>query len=189
MVMKGQFLERPTLIPLPSGLVLEGVSHRGERRPALLVLPPPHLEGGGMDHVVGAELAFAVSRVGHPTLRFNYRGVAGSQGEVSKRPGDWLEDAREALKLARENADGHAPVPVQGNIDPALLAAPWDVLEAHVRDVVRRGRTAPGHVVNLGHGVPPDTDPDVLTRVVGLVHALGADWTGHHDAHEEATRR
>ena len=63
-------------------------------------------------------------------------------------------------------------LPVQGNIDPALLAAPWHVLEAHVRDVVRRGAAAPGHVVNLGHGVPPETDPAVLTRVVELVHAL-----------------
>ncbi|GEL96033.1 uroporphyrinogen decarboxylase [Cellulomonas composti] len=62
--------------------------------------------------------------------------------------------------------------PVQGNIDPALLAAPWPVLEAHVRDVVARGASAPGHVVNLGHGVPPDTDPEVLTRLVGLVHSL-----------------
>ena len=64
-------------------------------------------------------------------------------------------------------------VPLQGNIDPALLAAPWPVLEAHVRDVVERGSAAPAHVVNLGHGVPPATDPDVLTRVVALVHALG----------------
>ena len=40
MVMKGQFLERPTLIPLANGLVLEGVSHRGERQPGVLVLPP-----------------------------------------------------------------------------------------------------------------------------------------------------
>jgi uroporphyrinogen decarboxylase len=64
-------------------------------------------------------------------------------------------------------------VPLQGNIDPALLTAPWAVLEAHVRDVVERGRTAPSHVVNLGHGVPPDTDPDVLTRIVELVHDLG----------------
>lgn len=62
--------------------------------------------------------------------------------------------------------------PLQGNIDPALLGAPWDVLEAHVRDVVRRGRSAPAHVVNLGHGVPPETDPTVLTRVVQLVHEL-----------------
>jgi uroporphyrinogen decarboxylase len=64
-------------------------------------------------------------------------------------------------------------VPLQGNIDPALLAAPWPVLEAHVRDVVDRGQAAPSHVVNLGHGVPPETDPDVLTRIVELVHGLG----------------
>jgi uroporphyrinogen decarboxylase len=63
-------------------------------------------------------------------------------------------------------------VPLQGNIDPALLAAPWPILEAHVRDVVERGKAAPSHVVNLGHGVPPDTDPDVLTRIVELVHSI-----------------
>jgi uroporphyrinogen decarboxylase len=64
-------------------------------------------------------------------------------------------------------------VPLQGNIDPALLAAPWSVLESHVRDVVNRGQAAPSHVVNLGHGVPPETDPAVLTRIVELVHSLG----------------
>ena len=61
-------------------------------------------------------------------------------------------------------------VPLQGNIDPALLGAPSHILEAHVRDVMDRGLSAPSHVVNLGHGVPPDTDPDVLSSIVGLVH-------------------
>ena len=65
-------------------------------------------------------------------------------------------------------------VTVQGNIDPALLAAPWPVLEAHVLDVLRRGRSAPAHVLNLGHGVPPETDPDVLSRIVALVHEQGS---------------
>jgi len=64
---------------------------------------------------------------------------------------------------------GHV-VPVQGNVDPAMLDAPWPVLEAHVRDVLDRGREAPAHILNLGHGVPPETDPAVLTRVVELVH-------------------
>lgn len=64
-------------------------------------------------------------------------------------------------------------VPLQGNIDPDLLGAPWPMLREHARDVLRRGLTAPGHVVNLGHGVPPDTDPDVLTRLVELVHEEG----------------
>ncbi|MGO1769232.1 MAG: uroporphyrinogen decarboxylase [Microbacterium sp.] len=59
---------------------------------------------------------------------------------------------------------------LQGNIDPALLQAPWPVLEAHVRDVIRRGGAARAHIVNLGHGVPPETDPGVLTRIVDLVH-------------------
>jgi uroporphyrinogen decarboxylase len=61
---------------------------------------------------------------------------------------------------------------VQGNIDPALLQAPWPVLEAHVRDIVQRGKSAPAHVLNLGHGVNPDTDPSVLTRIVELAHTL-----------------
>ena len=62
---------------------------------------------------------------------------------------------------------------VQGNLDPALLQAPWPVIEQAVRDILDAGRSAPGHVFNLGHGVPPTTDPDVLTRIVELVHELG----------------
>jgi uroporphyrinogen decarboxylase len=61
-------------------------------------------------------------------------------------------------------------VPVQGNIDPALLGAPWPVLEGHLREVVAAGRAAPAHVLNLGHGVPPTTDPGVLTRIVEWTH-------------------
>ncbi len=79
-------------------------------------------------------------------------------------------DDRVPLDEASRRLGGRTPV--QGNIDPALLGAPWAVLEAHVRDVVTRGAAAPGHVVNLGHGVPPSTDPDVLTRVVRLVHEI-----------------
>ena len=64
-------------------------------------------------------------------------------------------------------------LPLQGNIDPARLAAPGEVLDAHVLDVLARGAAAPGHVVNLGHGVPPETDPAQLQRVVDLVHERG----------------
>lgn len=79
-------------------------------------------------------------------------------------------DHRTPLDVASLRLDHRTPV--QGNIDPAVLAAGWPVIEAHVRDVIARGAGAPGHVVNLGHGVPPDTDPDVLTRVAALVHAV-----------------
>ena len=63
---------------------------------------------------------------------------------------------------------------VQGNLDPALLFAGWPVVEAEVRRVLREGAAAPGHVFNLGHGVLPETDPDILTRVVALVHEASA---------------
>ena len=63
---------------------------------------------------------------------------------------------------------------LQGNLDPAVLFAPWPVVEAEVRRVLEQGRAAPGHVFNLGHGVMPETDPDVLTRVVDLVHTVSA---------------
>jgi uroporphyrinogen decarboxylase len=76
-------------------------------------------------------------------------------------------DWRVPLDLAAKRVGGRA---VQGNLDPATLFAPWPVLEAATRDVIARGRDATGHVFNLGHGVLPSTDPDVLSRLVELVH-------------------
>ncbi|MGH8970971.1 MAG: uroporphyrinogen decarboxylase [Actinomycetes bacterium] len=63
---------------------------------------------------------------------------------------------------------------LQGNLDPAVLFAGWDAVAARTRDVLRAGRAAEGHVFNLGHGVLPETDPDVLARVVDLVHEESA---------------
>ena len=61
---------------------------------------------------------------------------------------------------------------LQGNLDPAVLFADTATVEAEARRIVAEGRAAPGHVFNLGHGVLPGTDPDVLTRLVELVHGL-----------------
>jgi uroporphyrinogen decarboxylase len=59
---------------------------------------------------------------------------------------------------------------VQGNLDPAALFAPWDAVRRRVLDVLNDADGLPGHVFNLGHGVPADADPDVLARIVDLVH-------------------
>lgn len=63
---------------------------------------------------------------------------------------------------------------VQGNLDPTAVFAPWEAVEALVDRVLEQGRSAEGHVFNLGHGVLPETDPDVLTRVVAHVHERSA---------------
>jgi uroporphyrinogen decarboxylase len=78
---------------------------------------------------------------------------------------DWRVPLDEAVRRVEP---GKA---LQGNLDPAILLAPWDVIESRALQVLARGRTAEGHVFNLGHGVLPQTDPDVLKRLTDLVHA------------------
>ena len=86
-------------------------------------------------------------------------------------------DWRVPLDAARARlGDG---VAVQGNLDPAACLAPWEAVERKVRDVLARNAGRPGHIFNLGHGVLPETDPDVLKRIVEVVHEWGkADEPG-----------
>jgi uroporphyrinogen decarboxylase len=80
-------------------------------------------------------------------------------------------DWRTPLDQAARMLGSHA---LQGNLDPAVLLAPWEVVESEVRRVLARGKAARGHIFNLGHGVLPETDPDVITRVTELVHTIGS---------------
>jgi len=63
---------------------------------------------------------------------------------------------------------------IQGNLDPSVLLAPWDVIEPRARAILDRGRELPGHIFNLGHGVLPETNPDMLARLVDFVHEASA---------------
>jgi uroporphyrinogen decarboxylase len=60
---------------------------------------------------------------------------------------------------------------VQGNLDPAVLLGPWNRVEAAALDVLARAARRPGHIFNLGHGVLPSTNPDLLGRLRELIHA------------------
>jgi uroporphyrinogen decarboxylase len=59
---------------------------------------------------------------------------------------------------------------VQGNLDPAALFAPAEELERCADRVLQEGRSAPGHIFNLGHGIWPETRPDAVARLVDHVH-------------------
>jgi uroporphyrinogen decarboxylase len=100
-------------------------------------------------------------------------GAAGVLDQWSEAGADVVSvDSSITLDEARARVgDG---VGVQGNLDPwAVAIAPWSVVEQKAREVLRSNAGRPGHVFNLGHGVRPETDPDVLHRIVDLVH----DWT------------
>jgi uroporphyrinogen decarboxylase len=77
-------------------------------------------------------------------------------------------DWRVPLDHAVRRVGGRA---VQGNLDPSLVFAPTEVMLARASEVLEAGRTATGHIFNLGHGVLPSTDPDQLARLTDFVHA------------------
>jgi uroporphyrinogen decarboxylase len=77
-------------------------------------------------------------------------------------------DWRTPLDEARRRIGPQAAV--QGNLDPAVCLAPWEVLRRRALEVLAQGG-GQGHIFNLGHGVLPATDPDQLRRLVDLVHS------------------
>jgi uroporphyrinogen decarboxylase len=119
-----------------------------------------------------ARIFTALSETGVPSIHF---GVG--TGELLRLLGeagadvigvDWRVPLDEAVYRV---SPGKA---LQGNLDPAALLAPWPVVEERARDVLAKGRMAESHIFNLGHGVLPDTDPDILARLTDLVHSVPA---------------
>ena len=79
-------------------------------------------------------------------------------------------DWRTPLDVGWDRIGGPALRAVQGNLDPATLLAPWDVVETAAQRVLDRAASRDGHVFNLGHGVLPATPPEIVRRLVDLVH-------------------
>lgn len=77
---------------------------------------------------------------------------------------DWRTSISSATKMMGVNKT------LQGNLDPSLLLAPWDVIEQRVREILDEGMERGKHIFNLGHGVFPEVQPDTLKRVTQFVH-------------------
>jgi len=115
----------------------------------------------------------AVADLGVPTVHFGV-GTGELLPSMHAAGGDVMGvDYRLPLEEAERRLGGG--VPLQGNIDPALLGAGWRPLAEATLQVMAGGEAAPGHVINLGHGVPADTDPEVLTRLVSFIHSVPVD--------------
>ena len=78
---------------------------------------------------------------------------------------DWHVDLDEGRRRAGK--------PVQGNLDPARCLGSADLAVDAAREVLHRAGRDTGHIFNLGHGVIPHTNPDVLAAVVDVVHNEG----------------
>jgi uroporphyrinogen decarboxylase len=82
---------------------------------------------------------------------------------------DWRQPLDAGWALAGDDKG------VQGNLDPALLLAPWERIQEETQAILTRAAGRPGHIFNLGHGVLPQTDPDVLTRLVAFLQEAGVE--------------
>jgi uroporphyrinogen decarboxylase len=109
---------------------------------------------------------------GAPTIHFG-TGTAALLEPMTAAGGDFIGvDHRQSLDRAWERIGFDRGV--QGNLDSTRLIAGWEATADGARDVLRRAAKRPGHIFNLGHGVLPETDPDLLRRLVDLVHAESA---------------
>ena len=114
----------------------------------------------------------ALKDTGVPTIHFGtstadlLEQVASAGSDIMSV--DWrvpLDEAWQRIGLGRG---------IQGNLDPTVLMAPFEVIEREARKVLDRAAGRPGHVFNLGHGVLADTPSDNLTRLRELVHEVSA---------------
>jgi uroporphyrinogen decarboxylase len=80
---------------------------------------------------------------------------------------DWRLPIREARKMGLTKA-------LQGNLDPAILLAPWEVIEERVKNILDQGMEQPGYIFNLGHGVFPQIQPETLKRLTAFIHEYSA---------------
>jgi uroporphyrinogen decarboxylase len=106
--------------------------------------------------------------IGVPTIHFG-TGTAELLPVMQEAGGDVIGvDWRTPLDLAAKRLK---PSPLQGNLDPAVLLSGPESIRKHARDVVERGRSVPGHIFNLGHGIYPDTPLESVECLVETVRA------------------
>jgi uroporphyrinogen decarboxylase len=116
-----------------------------------------------------AEVLAAAGRLGVPRIHFGVGTgeLLGLMGEAGADVVgvDWRVPLAEGVRRVGDRA-------VQGNLDPSLVFAPTELMLERATGIVEAGRSARGHVFNLGHGVLPSTDPDQLARLTDHVHSL-----------------
>jgi uroporphyrinogen decarboxylase len=109
----------------------------------------------------------AVSKAGVPVIHFS-TGTAAYLAEVVAAGGDVISvDWRMPLDWAWQQIGTQRPI--QGNLDPAALLAPWRELRPRIDDILNQAAARPGHIFNLGHGIYPNTPIENVQRLVDYV--------------------
>ncbi len=110
------------MVVIPQGdLHLEGLYHRGIHQPAVIAPPHPYY-GGSMDSPVLNETAYAFYRIKHASIRFNYKGVGASQGQMTEKVESAVEDYQSAISQILLTCAKHEKVIAAGYSFGAYVA-------------------------------------------------------------------
>jgi uroporphyrinogen decarboxylase len=110
----------------------------------------------------------ALKSAGVPRIHFGTDTAGLLESIASTRPDIVSVDWRVPLDVAWARI-GHERG-IQGNLDPAVLLGPPELVRDRARDVLRRAAGRPGHIFNLGHGVMPSTPLENLQLLIETVH-------------------
>ncbi|HWX10205.1 MAG TPA: uroporphyrinogen decarboxylase [Gaiellaceae bacterium] len=122
------------------------------------------LSPGDYEEFVEPYSARILAAVDVPTIHFGTGGTETLLQRMMRAGGDVIGiDWRLPLEVVPEDRA------LQGNLDPAVLLGPWARVEAEALHILARAQARGSHIFNLGHGVLPQTDPDVVTRLTALV--------------------
>ncbi|MEK5100143.1 uroporphyrinogen decarboxylase [Bacillus sp. FSL W8-0848] len=80
-------------------------------------------------------------------------------------------DWRMSIKEAREKG---LTKTLQGNLDPSILLAPWEVIEERTKKILDEGMQTDRFIFNLGHGIFPEVSPETLKKLTAFVHEYSA---------------
>jgi uroporphyrinogen decarboxylase len=114
------------------------------------------------------QLFAALKKTGVPVIHFTTRTAAYLE-DVAADGSDLLGvDAQLPIATVRNRLGWNKPL--QGNLEPLALLAPWHELKHRIDEVLDGNQGRPGHIFNVGHGLVPSTDPDAVARLVDYVH-------------------
>lgn len=128
-------------------------------------LSPADYERSVLPHT--SRLIAEVGKAGVPVIHFA-NNATGMLSKIKRAGGDvigldWRVDIADALQWIGPD------FAIQGNLDPMMLFAPIEVIDAAARDILEKVSTRPGHIFNLGHGIHKDTDPEHARALVRAV--------------------
>jgi uroporphyrinogen decarboxylase len=129
------------------------------------VLAPDHFRKFSLDFL--ADIVARMRPSGAPVIVFA-KGAQSALRDIASIGADvvgvdWTVDLAEVRELVEDK------VALQGNLDPAFLYASPERIKQEVRSILRKYGNGPGHVFNLGHGIPPDVPPDHARAMVKAV--------------------